>query len=93
MFAFFAKGSGISERTFHLNSKVPISRKGVRLVEKVRLAMVGCGGHSGYHARLMRQIPEVEIVAAVDVREEIVNNYIERNLSGYPSAPEGLHGP
>jgi len=88
MFAFFAKGSGISERTFHLNSKVPISRKGVRLVEKVRLAMVGCGGHSGYHARLMRQIPEVEIVAAVDVREEIVNNYIERNLSGYPTRPK-----
>ena len=54
---------------------------------KVRLAMIGCGGNSGHHARLMRQNPDVEICAAVDVNEEIVNNYIDRNLGGYEPRP------
>ena len=35
----------------------------------------------------MRQNPDVEICAAVDVNEEIVNNYIDRNLGGYEPRP------
>lgn len=49
--------------------------------------MVGCGGNSGHHARLMKKNPDVLITAACDVNEEIVHRYIESHLSDYESRP------
>lgn len=56
-------------------------------MSQIRLAMIGCGGNSGHHARIMRRLSDVEIVAAVDVEESIVENYIRHNLDGYATTP------
>jgi predicted dehydrogenase len=50
-------------------------------MSKVKMAILGCGGMSGEHARRYKSNPDVEIVALCDVSEEVVNGYIERNLS------------
>jgi predicted dehydrogenase len=42
---------------------------------------------SGLHAKRYRQNADVEIVALCDVSEEIVGNYIERNLPDYAPTP------
>jgi predicted dehydrogenase len=55
--------------------------------KKVRMAILGCGGMAGAHAHRFKNNPDVEIVALCDVKEEIVNAYIERNLKDYPSRP------
>ena len=49
------------------------------------MAILGCGGMSGAHAKRYNGNPDVEIVALCDVNEEIVEKYIERNL---PDAPK-----
>lgn len=48
------------------------------------MAILGCGGMSGEHAKRYQANPAVEIVALCDVSEEIVEKYIERNLSEAP---------
>ena len=48
------------------------------------MAILGCGGMSGQHAKRYKENPDVEIVALCDVKEEIVEAYIERNLSDAP---------
>ena len=45
------------------------------------MAILGCGGMSGEHAKRYKNHPDVEIVALCDVNEEIVEKYIERNLA------------
>ena len=55
---------------------------------KVKMAILGCGGMSGAHARRYKNHPDVEIVALCDVNEEIVNGYIDRNLEGYEPRPQ-----
>ena len=55
---------------------------------KVKMAILGCGGMSGEHARRYKKNEDVEIVALCDVNEEIVNGYIERNLEGYEPRPQ-----
>lgn len=55
---------------------------------KVRMAILGCGGMSGAHARRYKDDPDVELVALCDVSEEIVNKYIERNLPDYSPKPQ-----
>jgi predicted dehydrogenase len=57
-------------------------------MDKIRLAMIGCGGNSSGHARRMKTIPEVQIVGACDVNTEIANNYIERNLPEMTPKPK-----
>ena len=49
-------------------------------MSSIRMAMVGCGGNSGGHARRLKARPEVQIVACNDVTDEIVAAYIEKNL-------------
>lgn len=49
-------------------------------MSKIRLAMIGCGGNSSHHARVMNRNPEVQIVATCDVNTDIANGYIDRNL-------------
>jgi predicted dehydrogenase len=53
-------------------------------MSKVRVAILGCGGMAGAHARRFKPNPDVEIVALSDVSEDVVNAYIEKNLSDYP---------
>ncbi len=55
---------------------------------KVKMAILGCGGMSGEHARRYKKNSDVEIVALCDVNEEIVNGYIDRNLEGYEPRPQ-----
>lgn len=54
---------------------------------KVRMAILGCGGMAGAHARRYKTNPDVEIVALCDVDEQRVEAYIQRNLADYPSKP------
>lgn len=46
----------------------------------IKIAMIGCGGMSGHHARVLGGNPDAEVVACCDVSEAIVEGYIERNL-------------
>ena len=57
-------------------------------MSKVRVAILGCGGMSGAHAGRYKKNPDVEIVGLCDVSEEVVNKYIERNLSDYEPKPQ-----
>lgn len=56
-------------------------------MSKVRVAILGCGGMAGAHARRFKVNPDVEIVALSDVSEPVVEKFIERNLSDYPTKP------
>jgi len=55
---------------------------------KVRVAILGCGGMSGAHAGRFKENKDVEIVGLCDVKEEIVNGYIDRNLKEYAPRPQ-----
>jgi predicted dehydrogenase len=57
-------------------------------MSKVRMAILGCGGMSGEHARRFKSNSDVEIVALCDVSEEVVQGYIDRNLSDYEPKPQ-----
>ena len=59
-------------------------------MSQVRLAMIGCGGNSSGHARVMNQNPDVQIVATCDVNTEISNSYIDRNLSDLEPRPQAF---
>ena len=59
-------------------------------MSQVRLAMIGCGGNSSGHARVMNQNPDVQIVATCDVNTEISNSYIDRNLSDLAPRPQAF---
>jgi len=51
------------------------------------MSILGCGGMSGQHAHRFKSMSDVEIVALCDVSEEVVNAYIDRNLSGIEPRP------
>ncbi|HEX8550802.1 MAG TPA: Gfo/Idh/MocA family oxidoreductase [Abditibacteriaceae bacterium] len=57
-------------------------------MSKVKMAVLGCGGMSGEHARRFKNNADVEIVALCDVSEDVVNGYIEKNLSDYSPRPQ-----
>lgn len=54
---------------------------------KLRVAILGCGGMAGGHARRMAQHDDVDVVALSDVSEEVLNGFIERNLKDYEPRP------
>ncbi|HYE05119.1 MAG TPA: Gfo/Idh/MocA family oxidoreductase [Planctomycetota bacterium] len=54
---------------------------------KVRVAILGCGGMAGEHARRFKGNKDVEIVALCDVTEDLCQKFIERNLKDYPTKP------
>jgi predicted dehydrogenase len=56
-------------------------------MSKVKVAILGCGGMAGAHAGRFKRNKDVEIVACCDVSEEIVEKYITKNLSDYPTKP------
>lgn len=57
-------------------------------MNKIKMAILGCGGMSGQHAKRYKDHPDVEIVALCDVSEEIVEKYIAKNLEDYASKPQ-----
>ncbi len=57
-------------------------------MSNVRMAILGCGGMSGEHARRYKRNGDVDIVALCDVSEEVVQGYIDRNLSDYEPKPQ-----
>ena len=57
-------------------------------MSKVKIAILGCGGMSGVHAKRYKENPDVQIVALCDVSSEIVEKYIEKNLPGYEPKPQ-----
>ncbi len=56
-------------------------------MEKIKMAILGCGGMSGQHASRYIGNPDVEIVALCDVNEEIVEKYIARKFADVESKP------
>ncbi|MBI2191013.1 MAG: Gfo/Idh/MocA family oxidoreductase [Planctomycetes bacterium] len=56
--------------------------------KKVAVAMIGCGGMSGHHARVLKRNADAQVAAACDVKEEIVQNYINNNLADVPTRPQ-----
>jgi predicted dehydrogenase len=56
-------------------------------MSKVRVAILGCGGMAGAHARRLAPNADAEIVALSDVSEDVVNRFIERHLASYEPKP------
>jgi predicted dehydrogenase len=56
-------------------------------VSKVRVAILGCGGMAGAHARRLKPNPDVQIVGLSDVNEACVHTLIERQLGDYDPKP------
>jgi len=54
---------------------------------KVKTAILGCGGMAGAHARRPKPNPDVEIVGLCDISEPVVQAFIDRHLSDYPTKP------
>lgn len=54
---------------------------------KVRVAILGCGGMAGAHARRLRGRSDVEIVGLCDVGEPQVQAFIDRHLGEYQPVP------
>ena len=54
----------------------------------IQMAILGCGGMSGAHARRYKDNPAVQIVALCDVKPEIVEAYIARNLPDVSPKPK-----
>src|SRR5688572_21586886 len=61
--------------------------RGFTFMSKVRMAILGCGGMAGGHARRFAAHPDVEVVALSDVSEEILNGFIEKHLADYEPKP------
>jgi predicted dehydrogenase len=54
---------------------------------KVKVAILGCGGMAGAHARRLKPNPDVQIVALSDVSEPHVQKFIDRHLADYDPKP------
>src|SRR5215211_4751650 len=61
--------------------------EGIPPMPNVKVAILGCGGMAGAHARRFKSHPDVQIVALSDVDEPRVQSFIDRHLSDYPSKP------
>src|SRR5262245_45361872 len=53
----------------------------------VNVAILGCGGMAGAHARRLKPNPDVRIVGLSDVEEGRVQAFIDRNLADYDPKP------
>ena len=56
-------------------------------MSKVRVAILGCGGFAGAHARRLRENPDAQVVGLCDVSKDVTQGYMERNLPDYEPAP------
>lgn len=51
-------------------------------MEKIKVAILGCGGMAGAHAQRLRERDEVQVVALCDVNEEITQNFWNQRFEG-----------
>jgi len=56
-------------------------------MSKVKVAILGCGGMAGAHARRLKPNSDVEIVALCDVDVPCLTRFVERNLADYDPKP------
>src|SRR5437867_3198956 len=61
--------------------------KGNHPMPELKVAILGCGGMAGAHARRLKARPEVQIVGLCDVDEPRVQAFIDRHLADYPTKP------
>src|SRR5262245_33826278 len=54
---------------------------------KVSVAILGCGGMAGAHARRLRDRADTQIVALCDVDEPRVQSFLDRHLAEYQPRP------
>ena len=54
---------------------------------KVKVAILGCGGMAGAHARRLKPNPDVQIVGLSDVDVPRVQAFIDRHLADYEPKP------
>ncbi|MBI2299895.1 MAG: Gfo/Idh/MocA family oxidoreductase [Armatimonadetes bacterium] len=57
-------------------------------MSKLRVAILGCGGMAGGHARRYAANPDVQVVGLCDVTEDQCKAFAARNLPGYSPAPK-----
>lgn len=55
---------------------------------KVKVAILGCGGMAGAHARRLKNHPDVAIVGCCDVGSEHVERFIQRHLEDVATKPK-----
>jgi predicted dehydrogenase len=56
-------------------------------MEKLRCAIIGCGGYAGAHARRLKERDDVVIAALASRTEESIDRLVERRLADYSPAP------
>jgi predicted dehydrogenase len=56
-------------------------------MQKLHVAMIGCGGYAGAHARRLAARNDVQIVALASRTEASIARLVERRLSDYEPAP------
>lgn len=56
-------------------------------MQKVRLAMLGCGHMAGLHAPSIRENRDIEVVAACDVSRDIAERWIDQHFPGVSPRP------
>lgn len=62
-------------------------------MSKLRIAIIGCGGMAGGHARRLEEHPDAEVVALCDVSAAQVGAFIERNLPEHLPPPPTFTDP
>ncbi|MFP4383833.1 MAG: Gfo/Idh/MocA family protein [Spirochaetia bacterium] len=53
-------------------------------MNKIRMAIIGCGGYAGAHARRLKEREDVVIAALCSRHEESIEDLISRRLTDYP---------
>ena len=56
-------------------------------MSKLKIAIIGCGGMAGGHARRLHDSPDVDLVGLCDVSEQVVESFIDRHLAECESRP------
>jgi predicted dehydrogenase len=65
----------------------PAAGRTIHVADKIRIAFIGCGGIAGKHARTFQASSEVQVVAGMDVKDELVNAFFDRALPGTAPRP------
>ena len=53
----------------------------------IKVALLGCGGMMGAHVASLKRHPDVRIVGLCDVTTEILQGFVNRNMSDVPGKP------
>ncbi len=52
--------------------------------DRIKLAIVGCGNHAGFHAQQVKNLPEIELVALCDIKRENLDKYHREKFESNP---------